>query len=148
LSFFFFRCLFFFFFYQAASVNPPKNEDEDPSIGFPEFAKLIATILTESNMAAKKKGRPTVPVPSLKDLQVLFNRADVDGSKTVDEYEFLGLYQQVMDGTVKGLGDSAFSFYIRPHQLMQFGQHEHHPDTGSSLSHTLAHMDSYMFPFF
>jgi hypothetical protein len=90
-------------------------------------------------MAAKKKGRPTVPVPSLKDLQVLFNRADVDGSKTVDEYEFLGLYQQVMDGTVKGLGDSAFSFYIRPHQLMQFGQHEHHPDTGSSLSHTLAH---------
>lgn len=35
----------------------------------------------------------------------------------------------------KGLGKSGFSFYIRPHQLIHFGQHDHKPEsTGTTFT--------------
>mmetsp|Transcript_13912 Transcript_13912/g.18055 ORF Transcript_13912/g.18055 Transcript_13912/m.18055 type:complete len:722 (-) Transcript_13912:171-2336(-) len=113
-------------FFEIATVA---EGDDDPSIAFTQFAQLIATILKESNSEATKKSKSTIPVPSMADLKVLFNRADVNKSNTIDEYEFIGLYKAVKEGHVKGLGDTVYSFYVRPHQLMKFGQHDYHPDT-------------------
>jgi len=110
-------------------IEDSVSDGDEPEIDFIDFKILIKEILNESNGEASKRGKPKIPIPSDKDLLVLFGRADVDKSGLVDEFEFIGLYGQVMEGNVKGLGDSAFTFYIRPHQLMQFGQHEHHPDT-------------------
>jgi hypothetical protein len=129
---------FFFFLFPFCGTQVASTDAEaphsDPQIGFEDFARLIGLILSESNTEAKKQGKATIPVPTVADLKVLFGRADTDGSKSIDEYEFLGLYQAVMEGQVKGLGKRAFSFYIRPHQLLQFGQHNHVSESTGTLS--------------
>ena len=91
------------------------------------FVGLMRDLVEKTNQTAEVADR--ISIPRKADLKAAFVLADEDGNGTVDEEEFLHLFELVLAGKVKGLGSAGIAFYRAPTQHMQWGGHDFHPDT-------------------
>ena len=110
---------------KAMQLFDSRATDSGGEIGKEQFKELISTLIADRNAQAEEDGAEPTPLPSEKDLDAAFVRADIDESGMVDEEEFLVLYRDVKNGKVEGLGRGLFSaFFEAPFSLFKSGEKE------------------------
>jgi Ca2+-binding EF-hand superfamily protein len=97
---------------QAKQLFDSRAKESNGEIGKESFKELINELIGNRNAQQADNGGEPTPMPSEKDLDAAFVRADADGSGMVDEEEFLVLYRDVKNGKVEGLGGGLFSAFF------------------------------------